>query len=422
MDVLQKSLPNGARLLFVRDLGCPSVTVMCLVKVGSRNESNNQGGIAHIIEHNIFKGTQKRPSAKAFSYEVENLGATMNAYTTKEYTEYYLKAPKEKLPFLIEILADLVSNPIFPEQELSKEKLVIIEEIKMYQDIPQERISDYFVGKLYKHHKLGGNIAGTVDSVTNINRNDCLEFHKKHYIAENLLIVISGDFDPEIAEKYLDENFAKFPKGKIEKIEIFKPYILGNRSYQISKKLAQTHIVLGGFGHSYHLTARQRIAYSLGSTILSGGFGSKLYQKIREDLGLAYYIHLYSQQYNETGHFEVSLGVDHKNIQLAISAVIKELQDFISSNVSKVELNRAKNLLEGNFITYFETSETLANWFGSQILLHGNEVASNEELVRIIKSVNLEEVIEMWEPLISKENMQLTTLGYDKNIEKFHLF
>jgi predicted Zn-dependent peptidase len=152
---------------------------------------------------------------------------------------------------------------------------------------------------------------------------------------------------------------------------------------------------------------------------MSGGFGSKLFQKIREDLGLAYYIHLYYQQYSEIGHYEVNLGVDHKNIQAAISAVMEELTKFTSGGVSKIELQRAKNLLEGNFVTYFETSETIANWYGSQILLNREEVFSNEELVKIIQDVSLDEILTMWQPLFNKNNLQLYTLG--KKVAGLHL-
>jgi predicted Zn-dependent peptidase len=369
MEIIRHKLPNGATTLLVRDIGCPSITVMCLIKVGSRNESALQGGISHVIEHNIFKGTKKRPSAKKITYEVENLGASMNAYTSKEYTEYYLKAPKEKLPQMVEILADLMKNPIFPENELKKEKQVIIEEIKMYKDVPQDLVGDIFLEKLYKKHPLGANIAGTVKSVTGISSDDCLKFHRESYVANNMLIVVSGDFETVSAQEVLREHFGDVKKGKLKTVKLFKPYKINNKIFQKAKNLNQTHIVLGGFAHGYHLSARDKIAYGLGSTILSGGFGSKLFQKIREDLGLAYYVHLGYQQYRESGHFEVRLGVDHKNIQAAIAAVLLELDNFVHAKVTDEELTRAKNLLEGNFITYFETSETLANWYGSQILL-----------------------------------------------------
>lgn len=410
MKISKIKLANQVRVLFVQDEDCPSITILAMFKVGSRVETVANAGTAHLIEHMLFKGTKKRPSIKELGFEVENLGASMNAYTSKESTAYYLKAPKAKAGDITEILADLIKNPIFPEKELIKEKLVILEEIKMYEDIPQQKVADIFLDKLYPENALGRDIAGTKTSVASLTRKDCLEFKESRYGADNLLIIISGSFNKAKLTRILEEHFGGFRPHSINDSNKFVEAKIGIETVQEYRKLESSHIMMGGYGYSLSTPYVQRLPYYLGRMVLSGGFASRLNLKIREELALTYYLHLGFQEFQETGYFAVSCGVDHKNVNLAINEILKEMKAVTNGNFDELELERAKNYLIGNLITYFETSEALANWYGNQLMFE-NRTYTPEEIIKKVEKISKDEIISSWAPLLSSDNLLIATIG-----------
>jgi predicted Zn-dependent peptidase len=416
MKISKHRLANQVQVLFVQDLDCPSVTVLAMFKVGSRVESKEKGGTAHLIEHMLFKGTKKRPSTKELGFEVENLGAGMNAYTSKESTAYYLKAPKSKAVEIVEILADLIKNPIFPEKELSKEKLVVLEEIKMYEDIPQQKVADIFNETLYPGNALGRDIAGTKASVAGLTRKDCLDFKSSKYGSDNLLIIVSGFFNKAALTRTITENFGDLTGKHPGEPDKFTEAKLGTKIVQEYRKLESSHIILGGYGYGLNTPYLKRLPYYLGRVVLNGGFASRLHLKIREELALVYYLNLGFQEYEETGFYAVSCGVDHDKVNIAINEILKEMKTVTAGNFNDAELERARNFLIGNFITYFETSESLANWYGNQLMFE-HRTYTPQEIIKRIGKITRDEIVASWSPLLSRDNLLIATIGEKRSLK-----
>lgn len=410
MDFKTLTFENGLTLLLVNDARCPSVTVMSIYRVGSRNEDEIQSGIAHLIEHNLFKGTELRPSSKLISYDVENLGAYQNAYTGKEATSYYIKGPKDNVREMVEILADMLTNSIFPEKEFEKEKKVIIEEIKMYEDHPQSKLYRLYLRELFKGNQLAEDIAGSVKSVSQLTIEQCKKFMKDYYHPNNMILVVSGDFKEEVVVEQIKKIFGNMKQEKIEAPQKFPTVKLNGKIKQFSKKIEQTHIILGGYAPGSYLTHKENIPFRLGVTIMSGGMGARLSQRIREDLGIAYYVDMGYQTYSEVGHYYVNLGVDHSRVEEAINAVLEELKVLKEGGISDQEFARAKNYTIGMMTTAFETSSDLASWYGSQ-LVKKQELISAEEIIELIKQTTKEDVIKSWSKWLSEENLQIVTYG-----------
>ncbi len=409
-----KTLANGLTVLMVNDKKCPSITVMVIVKAGGRNENSQNTGIAHLIEHNLFKGTKKFPSSKLLSYAVENLGAYQNAYTGKEATSYYIKGPKQNAIPMIEILADMIKNPIFPQKEFEKEKKVVIEEIKMYEDHPSYKAYRLFLNNLFKANQIGQDIAGTIDTVSKISVEQCKEFISNNYIANNTLVIVSGSFKQIEILNVIKQNLKELKKGTILSPEKFSPNKLNGRVEKYNKEIEQTHIVIGGFAPGSDVEYNEIIPFRLGITIMSGGMGSKLTQKIREELGLAYYIDMGYQTYSEIGQFNISLGVDHKRVNEAINEVLVELKALKDGDITDDEFARAKNYILGMMSTSFETSSDIASWYGS-LLASNQKIISGEEVIEIINNIKKEDVVNAWEPWLSKKNLIVVTYGKAKS-------
>lgn len=409
MNISQYRLKNGTECLTILDIDCPSVTTTILVRTGSRYENKNNSGIAHLIEHMTFKGTEKRKTSKDIANDIELLGGHMNAFTGHEYTGFYLKAPKQNFHMVLEVLADIFKNSIIPQVELDKEKKVIIEEIKMYEDIPMDKVQDLYLEKLFFDHPLGRNIAGNEKSLKSISREDCLEFINKYYSKENIVIVVAGGFcENEILEN-LNRHFTQENKASTTNTFV-KAYDkkLDNKYFEVHKNIEQSHIVSGGF-----LGPRDgntRLPILLGNIILSGGFGSKLFQKIREDLGLAYYIGLNVHQFTDIGFYSINMGVDHTQKQFALDEVNKVIKQFLSGKISSTELKRAKNYLIGNLSTNLETSEELANWYGIRYLLD-KEIILLNDFINVVEKINIEDILKEWSKYLTPENKLTITLG-----------
>ena len=409
MKISQYKLKNGTECLTILDNDCPSVTTTILVRTGSRYENKSNSGIAHLIEHMTFKGTKQRKTSRDIANDIELLGGHMNAFTGHEYTGFYLKAPKQNFNMVLEVLADIFKNSIIPQVELNKEKRVIIEEIKMYEDIPMEKVQDLYLGKLFSNHPLGQNIAGSEKSLKSILREDCLDFIDKYFTKQNIVIVVAGGFCEEEIVNNLDKHFTE--NDKVNHPSIYEKALirkLNNKYYKVNKNIEQSHIVSGGFLGPRNTTTRLPIL--IGNIILSGGFGSKLFQKIREDLGLAYYINLNVHQFTDIGFYSINMGVDHTKKQFAIEEVNKVIKQFLNGNITSTELKRAKNYLIGNLSTNLETSEELANWYGIRYLLD-KDVILLDSFIKEIENIKIDDILNEWSKYFNKENTLTMVLG-----------
>jgi predicted Zn-dependent peptidase len=406
-------LKNGAQCLLVQDSNSPSVNIIAEFKAGAREEAAAVNGVAHLLEHMIFKGSKSHPDPKKLVYEIENLGANINAWTSQELTAYYISGPKYNALKMISFLAEMLLNPIFPENEVIKEKRVIEEEIKMYEDNPQDKVADEYIKALFPNHPLGRNIAGSIATLSKLSVKDCQLFIKEHYSAENLLLIVAGNFDQKAILDKLNESFGIWAVSDVKREPDFVKSPILNREIKITKTLEQTHLVVGSYGHSYKdMDTSERWALNLGRTILAGGFGSLLIQKFREELAMTYYIHLSTQEFRDIGYYYVALGVNSGNKDIAIHELDKILKIFCSGRIGQKDIERAKNYLIGNLITYLETSSDMASFYAKQLLFY-NKITPSQEIIKIIKELDKDDILRMWEPLL-KENKIVTVLGSEK--------
>jgi len=403
-------LSNGIQCLFVEDPNSSSFNFNLQFKVGSRFENLSNAGVAHLIEHMFFKGTKKRPTPKELAFTIENLGAQINAWTSHEQTVYYVTSPKEKAFEVIDFLYEQLFESLFQENELIKEKNVIAEEIKMSNDSPRSKVFDIFLENLYKNHQLGWDIAGTLKSLKGLTSRDCKKFINEHYAPENLLIVVAGNFDRKKIKSYLNKLFGKW-KNKVDfKLAPFKEKGIKEMRIETFRKLEQMHIVIGGYFYNYsNLSKKERWALSIGKMVMSVGFGSLLSMKFRDELALTYYIYLTTQSFFESGYYAVALGVSPDKKDFAVEEVLKFLKDFGNGNFDEKDLERAKNLLVGNLITYFETSSALASLYATQLQFEG-EIQTPEEIKKQIMEVKIEDIIKVWAPILKKEKV-ISILG-----------
>ncbi len=408
MQFSKKVLPNGLRVITVPMKDNPTVTVLVLVGTGSKYETKRVNGISHFLEHMCFKGTTRRPKAIDISKELDALGSQYNAFTAQEYTGYYAKSDSRHFKQIFDVVSDIYLNSTFPEAEIEKEKGVIIEEINMYEDTPARHVQDLFMKLLYGDTPAGWNIAGEKENIPNMKREDFVTYKNAHYVPEATVMVVAGQVKEAEVMKEVKRVFGSIKREKKEgKIKVVekqtKPEVLV--SY---KKTDQTHFVLGV--RSYDLFNKKNSVLTVLGAILGGGMSSRLFQKLREEMGVGYYVRAYNDTYTDHGVFQISAGVDNKRIQEVIDAVLVECKKLKDEKVSEEELSKVKEFLIGNTKLSLESSDDIANFFGGQELLRG-EIKSLEEKTKELRKVNAKEVQEMARTIFTEKNLNLALIG-----------
>ncbi|MFW5703019.1 MAG: M16 family metallopeptidase [Candidatus Dojkabacteria bacterium] len=381
-----------------------AVTVMFLVSAGARHEEESEQGIAHFVEHTIFKGTENRPDSKEIGIEIETLGGQANAFTAQDYTGYYIKAPARNFNDTIEILTDLFLNSTFPEEEIAKEKGVIIEEIRMYEDQPMQKITHAWQDNFFQDHPLARDIAGTEESVGDMQVQQFRRFIEKQYSASNVLLVVAGKADQEQIENFIEQsiepNISPGEKNEIEQF-VFSKSDKRKKELVLEKDVQQTHYMLGGLG--LNRNHEDRYIWQTLITLLGNGFGSRLFQTVREDLGAAYYVYARGLSFQDTGVFQIGMGVDFAKLNSAKDAVRVELEKLVNGEIAEKDILRAKNYLLGNIVTDMETSDDLASFYGMQRLLSTQQL-SIEEIKQRLLSVNSEDLSRVAQTIFTEEN------------------
>ncbi len=307
--VIQRSLlKNKLRLLVVPMASSESITVSVWVRTGSRFEEPGVAGISHFLEHMVFKGSKKRPSAMAISEAIDGIGGEFNAGTAKEWTNFYVKTRPVHLKTALDVLSDMVINPLLKESDIKREKGVIIQEINLYEDNPIMKIMDVFENVVYKGSSLSRDVAGSVKTVKNISKNDFLSYRKIHYYPENMLVTVSGSVDPGEVKKLAEEYFSLLTsKGK----KPIKPKdVLKQKKVEVllkNKSTDQTHLIFGFKGSP--LGSPSRYAEAVLAAILGGGMSSRLFTEVREKRGLAYSVKTTPDHALDNGYFASYAGV-----------------------------------------------------------------------------------------------------------------
>ena len=416
MKFSKKVLKNGLRVITVPMKDNPTVTVLVLVEAGSKYEEKKTNGISHFLEHMCFKGTTKRPKAVDISKELDALGSQYNAFTAQEYTGYYAKSDARHFKQIFDVVSDIYLNSTFPDAEMQKEKGVIIEEINMYEDLPNRHVQDLMMTLLYGDQPAGWNIAGEKKNILNMKRDDFVKYKKSHYLPEATLLVVAGQVTEKEVLKEVHQIFGAEKRGtKGQKVKVKesqkKPQALVS-----FKKTDQTHFVLGV--RTYDLFHKNNTILSVLGGVLGGGMSSRLFVKLREEMGVGYYVRAYNDVYTDHGFFQVSAGVDNKRIEEVIYAVLEECKKLKNYQVSEEELNKVKECLIGNMKLTLESSDDIANFYGGQELLK-KEIKSAEEKAKEIRKVTASQIQALAKDIFQDKKLNLALIGPFREKQKF---
>lgn len=399
--------------------GVSSLTSLVLTNTGSRYEEPKEFGIAHFFEHMVFKGTPSYPNPQLLASAIDGIGADFNAFTSREYTGYYIKSASQHLELTLDVLSDMLLRPLLKQEDLERERGVIIEEMNMYKDNPMHHIANVFEETVWDGSGLSHDIIGTKETVGQVNRADFVNFLSKWYGMGNMLIILAGDEKVVMAEKTLglvEKMFAKEveharQEGKQVAKNLEKDgFISSRRLVVVNRPTEQAHLIMGWpslkRGHS------RRHALSLLSVILGGSMSSRLFTEVREKRGLCYYVSSDVDYYRETGFFGASAGVETKRVNEAVEVIRQEFLQVAdrSRSVTPEELARAKEYVAGKTLLSFEDSRSVGQFYGlKQLLL--DKIETPEEVLAAIRAVTLEDVHSVANDLLQPEKLRLGVIG-----------
>ncbi len=416
MKFNKQILKNGLKIITVPMTDNPAVTVLVMVETGSKYETKEINGLSHFLEHMVFKGTPRRPKAIDISRELDSLGAQYNAFTSQEYTGYYAKVSPKHINTALDVVSDIYLNPLLDSKEIEKEKGVIVEEIRMYQDMPQRHIHDLFMNLVYGDQPAGWNIAGTEKNVKSFNKENFIKYRKDHYVAEATSVIVSGSFDEKDTIEKIKKAFSKISQAKnLTKIPVkekqSKPEILVK-----FKETDQAHIILGF--RSYKAKSKNDSALTVLSTLLGRGMSSRLFQKLRDEMGVGYYVHANHDAYTDHGLFTISVGIDTKRIDEVITTLMSECKRIIHEPISKEELKKVKDYISGSLVLGLETSDAQAEYVAISQILKSKIELPQEEIKRIQK-VTAQEVKKIAKNIFVDEKLNLAIIGPYKDPNHF---
>lgn len=415
MKYSKKVLNNGLKVITVPMKDNPTVTVLVLVEAGSKYETKKINGISHFLEHMCFKGTNKRPKAIDIVKELDAIGSQYNAFTAQEYTGYYAKSDAKHFKKIFDVVSDIYLNSTFPEVEMQKEKGVIIEEINMYEDLPPRHVQDMLMELLYGNQPAGWNIAGEKKNILEMKRDNFVDYHKEHYVPNATTLVVAGKITEKQAMtevKKIFGNIKKQKKSQKEKVveKQNKPKVLLK-----FKETDQTHFVLGI--RTFDLFDKKNAVLSVLGGVLGGGMSSRLFQKLREEMGVGYYVRAYNDPFTDHGFFQISAGVDNKRVEEVIEAVLEECRKLIKEKVSEEELEKVKECLIGNMKLSLESSDDIANFFGGQELLR-KKIESAEKKAEEVRKITSKQIQDLAKEIFKDNKLNLALIGPFKAEEK----
>lgn len=403
--IKKTKLDNGIYLLTEDIAHVRSVAAGVWINVGSRDESDEVAGISHFIEHMMFKGTAKR-TAKQIAEALDAVGGQLNAFTTKEYTCYYAKVLDEHLDLALDVLSDMLFNSRFDPQDIDRERNVIIEEIKMYEDTPDELVHDVFANTIWQMHPLGRPIIGYAQVIKQLDKDTFLDYLGKNYVPGNIVISVAGNLDHDVVVERINKFFGGLKGDSL-------PRVLNLPSPQKvvtcrEKDTEQVHLCVGTPGMP--LDHDQIYTFQLVNTILGGGLSARLFQEIREQRGLVYSIYSYHSSYFDTGLFCIYAGLSRENLASALELIFKEVREIRDNGVTSQELRRAKDQLKGNLLLSLENVNTRMSRMGKSQLYLG-KVMTPEEIVQRIENVTEENVRYLARERFNPQNFAIASVG-----------
>lgn len=404
--MIQKTVfDNGVTLLTEDVPHVRSVAVGVWVNVGSRDEELEVSGISHFIEHLMFKGTEKR-TAKQIAEELDAVGGQLNAFTTKEYTCYYARVLDEHFDLALDVLTDMLFHSRFAAPDIDRERNVIMEEIKMYEDAPDELVHDVFASTIWQGHALGRPIIGKAEVIRDMTRDDIIAYYSRHYIPGNIVVSVAGNVKHDVVEEKIRACFQGL-KGTGQPRVLLAP--APNKEVTCrGKETEQVHLCAGAPG--LPLDHEKIYVFQLVNTILGGGLSSRLFQEIREQRGLVYSVYSYHSSYHDAGLFCIYAGLSRQNVEPALELIFKEVRDIQKNGVTDIELRRAKDQLKGNLLLSLESVNTRMSRLGKSQLYLG-KVIPPEEIVARVERVTGEDIIELANKALQPELFSMASVG-----------
>jgi predicted Zn-dependent peptidase len=418
--IKKKVLNNGLTVLLKPLKEFKSVTVLILVKAGSRYENSFNNGISHFIEHMLFKGTEKRETPLDISKELDSVGASYNAFTRKDITGYYIKVDFKKIFLAIDILSDILINSQFVKKEIEREKNVVIEEINMNKDNPMLYASDLFDSLIYKGHSLGMDILGTSQTVEQMDRKKIVDYFNNRYVAQNIVVAVSGNFEInktiDLIKQYFKSLPSRKPLGKF--LKDYKPFKYNQQKKRfkyLTKEGAQIHTVIGF--PSYGRLNKKIYPLILLAVILGGNSSSRLFIDLREKEGLCYYLSCSCFAYVDTGDINITGGFDKNKIQKAIDIIMKELENIKKYGVKSDELQKAKDYLRGKMTLKMENSSFFASFYAENFLLENSIISPLKEL-EMIYEVTEKDILNVANEIFLQNKINCAMIGPKNDLDK----
>jgi predicted Zn-dependent peptidase len=411
MTYTLSTLKNGLRVATETLPGMESVTVAVTVDVGARFEGRNEGGLSHLLEHMAFKGTKRR-NARQIAEEMDTVGGNMNAYTSLENTVYYTRVMPNDLPLAVDMLADILQHSVFDKEELAREREVILQEIAMHYDTPDDLVFDYFTETAYPDQPLGRSILGKPEDVSAYTSSDLKRYMGKHYHAGNMVVTAAGNVNHKDFLRQVENHFTELstaPHAKAAKAK----YKGGDK--RVKRKFEQLHLTMGFEGASFH--DEDYYAWQVLAILLGGGMSSRLFQEVREKRGLAYTVQSFLSSHTDSGILAIyAATAENKSAEL-VSAICDEMIG-LQKGVSDTELVRAKNQIKSSLFMSRESTPSIAEWIGRHIIHYGRYRPANE-IADKIDAVTADDVTHIAGILAKQKNLTVAALGPQKGLPSY---
>ena len=403
--IKKHTLDNGMRIVMEKIDYVRSASIGIWVNVGSNNENEETNGLSHFIEHMLFKGTKNR-KANEIAEDIDNLGGQLNAFTSKECTCFYVKVLDENIKDALDILSDMFFNSLFLQEEIEKEISVVIEEIKMYEDSPEDIVHDKLSEIIFDGSPMAYNILGTENNLKTFNNEKVINYMEENYSPSNTVIAIAGSFDEQELINLIEEKFKNWENKEVN--HIHKEVDYQRQVVGINKDLEQLHVCIGNktFGRhdkDYH-------SLLVLNNLFGGTMSSRIFQEVREKKGLVYSIYSFVSNYKNTGIFNIYAGMSYEQIEDALRTILEEMINIKNGNLTEEEFTRAKQQIKGNYILGLESTSSRMSAIGRRELLY-NEILYPEEVIEGINKVKIEDVLEVAKDLFDIDNLSITFTG-----------
>lgn len=404
--IMERTMGNGIRVMMEQMQGVRSVALGVWVNAGSVRESKAEAGASHFIEHMVFKGTERR-SAADIAAEMDNVGGTLNAFTSKECTCFYAKVLDEHLSIAADVLADLVFHSTFDAEELEKERRVVLEEILMTEDSPEDVSAETAGALFFQGDPLALPILGTKESIGAMSRETLLSYKQAHYVPKNIVIACAGSFSPDKLMELLERHFS-IPESPLSAGPFVQGYPGGRRVQFVKKDIEQIHLTLALPGFARDSEGQYPLAVL--SNIIGGSMSSRLFQRIREERGLAYTVYSYPLFYANTGAFALYAGTGEQQAAEVVRLMRKELAEIRENGVTEEEFLRCREQLKGSYLLSMESSNAHMSALGKVALLQNREY-NEAETIRRIECVTMEDIQRILPTVLDESNLSAAFVG-----------